>query len=97
MDLRAFLLQQRGFADDNENKVYFADRGLDQEPEKEEFWLFLDEGLRCGGTARKISCNKERIKEVLLGCGKKSLWQKVLENIEKWEAENREFTEKQTK
>ncbi|KXL53219.1 hypothetical protein CLNEO_11900 [Anaerotignum neopropionicum] len=88
MDLRKFLLQQRGFADDNENKVYFTDRGLYQEPQDEEFWLFLDEGLRCGGTARKIPCDKEYIKAVLLGCGKIDLWQKVFSNIEKWKKEN---------
>ncbi|MDD4844091.1 MAG: hypothetical protein PHU31_07145 [Anaerotignum sp.] len=74
MNLRGFLLHQRGFADDNENKVYFTDRGLYQEPQGEEFWLFLDEGLRCGGTARKIPCDKEHIQEVLLGCGKIDLW-----------------------
>ena len=85
MDLREFLLQQHGFADDNENKVYFTDRGLTQEPQGSEFWIFLDEGLRCGGTARKISCDKEHIQEVLLGCGKKDLWNKVLYHIETWE------------
>ncbi|WP_313527428.1 hypothetical protein [Anaerotignum sp.] len=85
MDLREFLLQQQGFADDNENKVYFTDRGLYQEPQGKEFWVFLDEGLRCGGASRKISCDKEHIKDVLLGCGKKELWQKVLEHIEVFE------------
>ncbi|WMI79882.1 hypothetical protein [Anaerotignum sp. MB30-C6] len=88
MDLRAFLLQQQGFADVNENKVYFTDRGLYQEPQEGEFWIFLDEGLRCGGTARKIPCEKERIKEVLLGCGKTELWKAVLEKIEIWEKEH---------
>ncbi|NCC16407.1 MAG: hypothetical protein EOM28_08675 [Clostridia bacterium] len=97
MDLRAFLLQQHGFADDNENKVYFTDRGLYYEPETEELWLFLDEGLRCGGTARKIPCDKEHIKEVLLGCGKKILWQKVLENIEMWEKESKHYNETKMK
>ncbi|MEA5056217.1 hypothetical protein SDC9_164689 [bioreactor metagenome] len=87
MELREFLLQQRGFADDNENKVYFTDRGLSQEPEDNEFWIFLDEGLRCGGTAMKIPCDKEHIQEVLLGCGKNILWQKVLKHIEVWEKE----------
>ncbi|HBF66183.1 MAG TPA: hypothetical protein DDW34_11105 [Clostridium sp.] len=87
MELREFLLQQRGFADDNENKVYFTDRGLSQEPEDNEFWIFLDEGLRCGGTARKIPCDKEHIQEVLLGCGLNNLWQKVLKHIEVWEKE----------
>lgn len=87
MNLREFLLQQQGYADDNENKVYFTDKGLYQEPQGEEFWVFLDEGLRCGGTARKIPCDKEHIKDVLLGCGKKELWQKVLVNIEMWEKE----------
>lgn len=87
MELREFLLQQRGFADDGDNKVYFTDRGLKQEPEDNEFWIFLDEGLRCGGTARKIPCDKEHIQEVLLGCGKINLWQKVLKHIEVWEKE----------
>lgn len=85
MNLREFLLNQGGFADDNENKVYFTDRGLYQVPQEGEFWIFLDEGLRCGGTARKIPCDKEHIKDVLLGCGKKELWKIVLENIELWE------------
>lgn len=92
MNLRDFLLQQQGFADNNENKVYFTDRGLYEPPQGDEFWLFLDEGLRCGGTARKIPCDKEHIKEVLLGCGKFNLWEKVLLNIEKWEKNN--FNEK---
>ncbi len=87
MELREFLLQQHGFADDSENKVYFTDRGLTEEPNDNEFWIFLDEGLRCGGTARKIPCDKEHIQEVLLGCGKNNLWQKVLKHIEVWEKE----------
>ncbi|WP_304508530.1 hypothetical protein [Anaerotignum sp.] len=91
MNLRNFLLLQRGFADHYENKVYFADRGLYEPPQGDEFWLFLDEGLRCGGTARKIPCDKTHIKEVLLGCGKLELWQEVLRNIQKWEKES--FTE----
>lgn len=85
MDLRAFLLLQGGFADHQENKVYFTDRGLYQEPQEGEFWIFLDEGLRCGGTARKIPCKKESIQDVLLGCGKHELWQIVAEAIENWE------------
>ena len=89
MHLRDFLLHQRGFADKNENKVYFTDRGLSQEPQGQEFWLFLDEGLRCGGTARKIPCDKEHIEEVLLGCGKIDLWHKVLMKIETWEKEKK--------
>jgi hypothetical protein len=93
MNLRDFLLLQRGFTDNNENKVYFTDRGLYEPPQDNEFWLFLDEGLRCGGTARKIPCDKEHIKEVLLGCGKLDLWQEVLINIEKWEKES--FTEQE--
>lgn len=88
MELRDFLLQLRGCSDENENKVYFTDRGLYQEPTKNEFWIFLDEGLRCGGTARKIPCDKEHIQEVLLGCGKIDLWHKVLNHIEVWEKEN---------
>ncbi len=89
MELREFLLKQRDFADENGNTVSFFDRGLDTEPKENEFWLFLDEGLRCGGTARKIPCDKQHLQEVLLGCGKKELWQRVLEGISRWEEENR--------
>lgn len=85
MHLRTYLLKQKGFADAHENKVYFTDRGLYQEPQGEEFWIFLDEGLRCGGTARKIPCTKAAIGEVLLGCGKKELWEIVQQGIALWE------------
>ena len=89
MDLRDFLLKKHGFVDDAENKVYFEEHGFDGGSQENELWLFLDEGLRCGGTFRKIPCDRAHIKEMLLGCGKNELWLRVLEGIECWEKETK--------
>ena len=82
-DLRAFLLSCKGFSDGKGNTVMFSDRGLIGEPTDDEFWLFMDEGLRCGGMHRKIEPTEESIKEALLGCKKEALWEAIKEAIDK--------------
>ena len=82
-DLRTFLLSCKGFSDGKGNTVVFSDRGLLGEPKGEEFWMFLDEGLRCGGMHRKIEPTEETIKEALLGCKKEALWRVIKEEVEK--------------
>ena len=82
-DLRTFLLSARGFSDGKGNTVVFSDRGLVSEPNGEEFWMFLDEGLRCGGMHRKIEPTAACIQEALLGCKKEALWEVIKKEIEK--------------
>ncbi len=82
-DLRTFLLSRKGFSDGNGNTVVFSDRGLVGEPNGEEFWMFLDEGLRCGGMHRKIEPAEETIREALLGCKKEALWEAIAKEINK--------------
>ncbi len=76
-NLRDFLLSRKGWQDTKGNTVVFSDRGLTDGPEGEEFWIYLDEGLRCGGMHRKIEPVAEQIKNALLGCGKKELWEAI--------------------
>jgi hypothetical protein len=76
-DLRTFLLSCKGFSDGAGNTVVFSDRGLAGEPNGEEFWMFMDEGLRCGGMHRKIEATEESMKEALLGCKKDALWEAI--------------------
>ncbi len=76
-DLREFLLSQKGWQDGKGNTVVFSDRGLFEEPKGEELWLYLDEGLRCGGMHRLIEPTKEAVREALLGVGKAELWEAI--------------------
>lgn len=77
MDFRMFLLSRKGWQDEKGNTVVFSDRGLFEEPKEGELWLFLDEGLRCGGMHRRIDPAWEAVKEALCGVGKKELWEAI--------------------
>lgn len=76
-DFRDFLLSRKGWQDEKGNTVVFSDRGLYTEPKANELWLFLDEGLRCGGMNRPIAPTETAVREALLGVGKKELWQAI--------------------
>lgn len=76
-DLRTFLLSAAGWQDEKGNTVVFSDRGLFEEPKEGELWLFLDEGLRCGGMNRPIAPTAEAVREALCGVGKKELWEAI--------------------
>ncbi|WP_405727455.1 hypothetical protein [Anaerotignum sp.] len=73
-DFRTFLLSRNGWQDGKGNTVVFSDRGLFGEPKEGELWLFLDEGLRCGGMNRPIAPALEAVREALCGVGKNELW-----------------------
>lgn len=81
MDLRSYLLAQKGYQDSLGNRVVFAAEGLDREGTGLEFWLFLDEGLRCGGRTVQIPPRMEEIRQVLLGCGKQELWEMLQADV----------------
>lgn len=76
-DFRLFLLSGKGWQDTKGNTVVFSDRGLYSEPKAGELWLFLDEGLRCGGMSRPIPPTEEAVREALCGVGKKELWEAI--------------------
>lgn len=76
-NLRTFLLSRKGWQDTKGNTVAFSDRGLTEEPKAGELWLFLDEGLRCGGMHRRIPAEIEAVRAALLGVGKAELWEMV--------------------
>lgn len=76
-DLRRFLLSKKGWQDGKGNTVVFSDRDLFEEPKGEELWLYLDEGLRCGGMHRPIEPTKEAVRDALLGVGKMELWEAI--------------------
>lgn len=48
-EFRAFLLSRTGWQDENGNTVVFSETNLTGETAGDGLWLFLDEGLRCGG------------------------------------------------
>ena len=73
-DFRTFLLSRNGWQDGKGNTVVFSDRGLFGEPKEGELWLFLDEGLRCGGMNRPIVPALESVRGALCGVGKNELW-----------------------
>lgn len=83
-DLRSFLLARKGWHDGNGNTLAFFGRGLEGAEEEGALWLFLDEGLRCGGLQRKVPPEEAEIGKILLGCGKKELWDLVEQDINKW-------------
>ncbi|MGN0136837.1 hypothetical protein [Anaerotignum sp.] len=74
---RGFLLSCKGWQDQKGNTVVFSDRGLVGETKEDEFWIYLDEGLRCGGMHRPIAPTREAVREALLGLGKKELWEAI--------------------
>ena len=74
-DCQAFLLSRAGWRDEKGNTVVFSPQGLQGETVEHKIWLFLDEGLRCGGMHRPIEPKPEAVRDALLGIGKKELWQ----------------------
>jgi len=83
MNVRAYLLEIKGIADEEGNRVYFSDRGLDGEVSDSVLWMFLDEGMRCGGISREVEPTGECITEVLVGCRKYALAELVRREIMK--------------
>lgn len=83
-DLRAFLLSRNGWQDEKGNTVAFFENNLDGQAQEGFLWLFLDEGLRCGGLQKQIQPEETEIEEALLGCGKKELWELLREDIKTW-------------
>lgn len=76
-DFRAFLLSRTGWQDEKGNTVVFSEQGLNGERTEDGLWLFLDEGLRCGGMHRKITPSETAVEAALCGVGKKELWEKI--------------------
>ena len=84
-EFREFLLSRTGWQDEKGNTVVFSDRGLVGEPKENEIWLFLDEGLRCGGMHRPIVPKPEAVQEALTGIGKQMLWEAIEKDWKKEE------------
>ena len=76
-DFRTFLLSRKGWQDAKGNTVVFSDRGLFGEPKENELWLFMDEGLRCGGMNRPVEPSAEAVCDALVGVGKIELWEAI--------------------
>ena len=76
-EFSAFLLSRTGWQDETGNTVVFSDKSLDGEAVKDMLWLFLDEGLRCGGMHRKIEPTAAAVQAALCGVGKKALWERI--------------------
>ena len=66
-EFRAFLLSRTGWQDENGNTVVFSETNLTGETAGDGLWLFLDEGLRCGGMHRRIAASEAAIRETLCG------------------------------
>ena len=76
-DFRAFLLLSSGWQDEKGNTAVFSEKNLMGESEAHKIWLFLDEGLRCGGMHRAFIPVPEELKEMLFGVGKEQLWEAI--------------------
>lgn len=76
-EFRAFLLSRTGWQDENGNTVVFSETNLTGETAGDGLWLFLDEGLRCGGMHRRIAASEAAVRETLCGVGKEQLWEKI--------------------
>lgn len=83
-DLRTFLLSRKGWRDEKGNTVAFFESNLDGQTQEGSLWLFLDEGLRCGGLQKQIQPEEAEIEKALLGCGKKELWALLREDMKIW-------------
>lgn len=81
MNLREYLLEKKVYFDQSGNVVCFSNCGLYSEPSDDEFWIFVDEGTRCGGLARQISCELEAIEKTLRGIRKDGLWEKIQADV----------------
>ena len=73
-EFRAFLLSRTGWQDENGNTVVFSETNLTGETAGDGLWLFLDEGLRCGGMHRRIAASEAAVRETL--CGRSSFGRK---------------------
>ena len=49
MDWQTFLISQKGWRDDEGNTLCFSDCDLNGKKKEGVLWIYLDEGLRCGG------------------------------------------------
>ena len=76
-EFRAFLLSRTGWQDENGNTVVFSETNLTGETAGDGLWLFLDEGLRCGGMHRRMAASEAAVRETLCGVGKELLWEKI--------------------
>ena len=72
-EFRAFLLSRTGWQDENGNTVVFSETNLTGETAGDGLWLFLDEGLRCGGMHRRIAASEAAVRETLCGVGKEQI------------------------
>ena len=82
---RDFLLASAGWQDEQGNTVVFSETDLLGRRRDGEIWLFLDEGLRCGGMNRPLAPKPETVREALLGVGKAALWEAIAADWEKEE------------
>lgn len=85
-DFKAFLLSSEGWQDGMGNTVVFSRENLMGETTENKIWLFLDEGLRCGGMHRAFVPIPEALQEMLCGVGKEALWKAIEEDWKKEDA-----------
>ncbi len=82
MDWKTFLMTHKGWKDSNENTVVFSAYDLQGNKETDTLWIYLDEGLRCGGMRRKLPLFLQAVKDALLGCNKTELWNMIVKDME---------------
>lgn len=82
MDWQTFLISQKGWRDSEGNTLCFSDCDLEGKRCAGMLWIYLDEGLRCGGMYRPIPSNLISVRDALLGCHKEALWQMVQKDLE---------------
>ena len=58
-------------------RLFFSETNLTGETAGDGLWLFLDEGLRCGGMHCRIAASEAAVRETLCGVGKELLWEKI--------------------
>ncbi len=80
-----FLLAAAGWQDEKGNTVVFFETDLLGRKRDGEIWLFLDEGLRCGGMNRPLAPEPKAVREALLGVGKTALWEAIAADWKKEE------------
>lgn len=81
MDWKTYLTTQKGWKDSKENTVVFSEYDLQGKKETDGFWIYLDEGLRCGGMKRKLPFSLQAVQDALLGCGKTELWDMLVKDM----------------
>ena len=77
MDWQTFLISQKGWRDDEGNTLCFSDCDLNGKKKEGVLWIYLDEGLRCGGMHRPIPVRLAAVTDAHLGRRLVSLWQMV--------------------